>query len=74
MACACTENTFGMHIGLPRMNGTAPSHTSVRVLEAAHRLEPAAAAAVHVAVRGGARRTSRPRATREYCAAAALAR
>ena len=29
MACACTENTFGSDIGLPRMNGTAPSHTSL---------------------------------------------
>ena len=29
MACACTENMFGMLIGLPMMNGTAPSHTSV---------------------------------------------
>ena len=29
MACACTENMFGMLIGVPWMNGTAPSHTSV---------------------------------------------
>ena len=29
MACAWTENTFGNDIGLPMMNGTPPSQTSV---------------------------------------------
>ena len=29
MAWACTENTFGMLIGVGPTNGTAPSHTSV---------------------------------------------
>ena len=29
MAWACTANTFGSDIGLPMMNGTPPSQTSV---------------------------------------------